>query len=160
MGKKTDTSSRLRAAIEEIMKDEKKRKISDIQDELSKRGFILGEDYNTNHISGVLRTFREAGCLENPDRGVYQKKNADVKEKYEEKSTDTPKRQEESEAHIKEVSKIEEEFICSIRQGIQYLNAETEHINYSELAAKDGKRLIHLIEVKEEIEKILKSVYE
>ena len=50
MGKKTDTSSRLRAAIEEIMKDEKKRKISDIQDELSKRGFILGEDYNTNHI--------------------------------------------------------------------------------------------------------------
>ena len=74
MGKKTDTSSRLRAAIEEIMKDEKKRKISDIQDELSKRGFILGEDYNTNHISGVLRTFREAGCLENPDRGVYQKK--------------------------------------------------------------------------------------
>ena len=129
MGKKTDTSSRLRAAIEEIMNDEKKRKISDIQDELNKRGFILGEDYNTNHISGVLRTLREVGCLENPDRGVYQKKNADVKEEYEEKSTDTPKRQEESEAHIKEVSKIEEEFIYSIRQGIQYLNAETEHIN-------------------------------
>lgn len=155
--KKTKTSEILKKTIIVVMSDEKARKIAEIKRRLEDEGMVIGRDYNSNHLSGVLNKLKQEGYLKNPSRGVYQKES-DEKELIEkEERIEAAQSQEEL---LQDLLVFKGELRKRLNSDIQFVTRYLETVQSVELSEATFQQLSALssvMKIKEGLAELVKE---
>lgn len=150
-GERTQTSSLLRQNILQILNDEKPHTINQLKQELADKGFILDQDYNTNHLSGALNRLKAQGSIRCIDRGTY-KKNPDESKFFSFQTSlfegfDFPK--------IGVFSKLRDRVNDDLREEIEMITAEVNNTDISNMDQDDWNDLNYILKIKKYLEQQL-----
>lgn len=157
---KTKTSSQLKSAIKEIMKDGEKRDITAIKQELEKKGMVMDEDYNSNHISGVLNNLKSNGYLSNPERGYYQR--AEENENELEKIYFLQQNclgifNNNIKNEDKDAEELKDEVRKRLKENIAYITEKMKNFDYSKFTSEGFLNASEVAKIKETLEKLVQD---
>lgn len=134
-------SAELRKGVSDIMKDGARRNLTEIKEKLlTEKNAKYGEDFTEGQLAGIMRGLRIDGELEAVERGIYQRPG--VEEAHEEKTM---------------IQETRERAHSMMVQQCNYINQQLEKIKVSEMSVEDFENAKYLVEVKENLEKMLQK---